>query len=147
MDYLKLNCMKSMNKFLLLFFLLLAPMVNAQEAEGEDKADSLPLMYYEIDPKILTFYQTTGKKLGYVVVEVSVVVRGQENYDHVELNKPLIQDALIDYFNRLDQAAVSDLQKRESIRQKAAERVSGVIEAEVGKKIVEDLLFTEYIFQ
>ncbi|MDH5629164.1 MAG: flagellar basal body-associated FliL family protein [Gammaproteobacteria bacterium] len=139
--------MKSMNKFLLLFFLLLAPMVNAQEAEGEDKADSLPLMYYEIDPKILTFYQTTGKKLGYVVVEVSVVVRGQENYDHVELNKPLIQDALIDYFNRLDQAAVSDLQKRESIRQKAAERVSGVIEAEVGKKIVEDLLFTEYIFQ
>ncbi|MDH5432613.1 MAG: flagellar basal body-associated FliL family protein [Gammaproteobacteria bacterium] len=136
-----------MNKFLLLFFLLLAPMVNAQEAEGEDKADSLPLMYYEIDPKILTFYQTTGKKLGYVVVEVSVVVRGQENYDHVELNKPLIQDALIDYFNRLDQAAVSDLQKRESIRQKAAERVSGVIEAEVGKKIVEDLLFTEYIFQ
>lgn len=117
--------------------------VLAEEKEEEKE----PLMYYRIDPNILTFYQNTGRKLGYIVVQVQVAVRGQDDYDLVELHLPLMQDTLIDFFNRQDKAVVKDLKKREELRQQATARVNEVLKEETAKEPVEDLLFTQYIFQ
>lgn len=121
--------------------------INAQLVFAADKDNKEPLMYYQVDPNILTFYQNSGKKLGYIVVQVQVVVRGQDNYDLVEFHLPLIQDTLIDFFNRQDEATVKDLKKREALRGQAASQVAKVLEEETGNNIVEDLLFTQYVFQ
>lgn len=118
----------------------------AEEAET-DKVEQEPLMYYEVEPNILTFYQGTGKKLGYVVVQVNVVVRGQENYDLVELHLPLIQDRLIDFFNRQDKSVIQPFAEREKLRLGAKDVVSKVLKEEIGKDVVENLLFTNYVYQ
>lgn len=118
------------------------------ETEGaEEQVNKEPLMYFPITPNILTSYQGGGKKIGYIVVQVQVVVRGQENFDLLEANLPLMQDALTDFFNRQDKKTVEDLKQRETLRQKSKERLSEVIKEEVGKEIVENVLFTQYIFQ
>ncbi len=113
--------------------------------EGEESKE--PLMYYRIDPNILTFYQNTGKKLGYVVVQIHVSVRSQDNYDLVEFHLPLIQDALIDFFNRQDTETIKSLEKREELRQQATTRVAEVLKEETNKDLIEEILFTQYIFQ
>ncbi|PHS14975.1 MAG: hypothetical protein COA86_15040 [Kangiella sp.] len=139
--------------FILIFPLLTFVSVPFAVAEDEDEEDSeevaevIPIMYFDIDPKILTFYQGTGRKIGYVVVQINIAVKGQENLDLVELHSPLIQDNLIDFFNRQDKKTIQDFSEREGLRQKAQESVAAVLEGEVGKNIVESLLFTDYVYQ
>lgn len=143
-----------MRKFIKFFFFCQLVVIHAfisgftlaEESKAEEEKKE-PLMYYRIDPNILTFYQNTQRKLGYIVVQVQVTVRGQDNYDLVEFHLPLIQDALIDFFNRQDETTVKDLQKREELRQQATSKVAEVIKEQTGKNPVEELLFTQYVFQ
>ncbi len=137
---------------LLIFMLFFPPSMILQAAEETEAAEKSeenkePVLYYEIHPNILTFYQNTGRKIGYIVVQVQVVVRGQENYDLIEFHLPLLQDALTDFFNRQDKAVIHDLQQRGMLRTQAKERISQVLEEEIGEKIVEDVLFTQYVYQ
>ncbi len=137
--------------FILILSLLIfvtSPFALAEdEGETEEEAEVIPLMYFDIDPKVLTFYQGTGKKIGYVVVQINIAVKGQENLDLVELHSPLIQDNLIDFFNRQDKKTIQEFSEREGLRKKAQESVAAVLEEEVGKNIIESLLFTDYVYQ
>ncbi len=139
-----------LNRLLVILALLLTLMVPeklfAEEEEGEE-IEKEPLMYYEIEPNILTFYQGTGKKIGYVVVQINLAVRGQENYDLVELHVPLIQDNLIDFFNKQDKSIIQPFSEREKLRLQAQASVEAILQQEVGKDIIENLLFTNYVFQ
>ncbi len=117
-------------------------------AEGEEEQEEqLPLKYYQISPNIMTFYQGTGRKMGYVVVQVQVVVRGDENLALVETHLPLMQDALIDFFNRQDKSVIRDQAQRKSLQQQAELRISEAVMEETGADIIENILFTQYIFQ
>lgn len=120
---------------------------DAAEEEEEEEEEKEPLRYFLITPNIMTSYQTKGRKIGYIVVQVQVVVRGDDNYDLVIMHLPLIQDALIDFFNRQDKKSIQDLSLRERLRVQAKERIAEVISEEVGQDIVENLLFTQYVFQ
>lgn len=139
----------SLNKltFITLLSLLLLSSPAFSEEEEENKPELETLMYYEIDPNILTFYQGTGRKIGYVVVQVNIAVRGQSNYDLVELHLPLIQDNLIGFFNEQDKSVIQPFSEREKLRVAAKDSVAAALKEEVGKDIVENLLFTNYIFQ
>jgi len=130
----------------LVFISSISATLLAEESE-DDKPVVEPLMYFAIEPNTLTFYQGTGKKLGYIVVQVNIAVRGQENYDLVEVNLPLIQDNLIDFFNRQDKSVIQNIKEREALRVKAKASVAAVLKAEVGKDVVENLLFTNYVYQ
>jgi flagellar FliL protein len=134
---------------LLVFSLFLVPLpCSAEEAaEGDAEVEKEPLMYFMITPNIMTFYQNTGRKIGYIVVQVQVVVRGQDNYDLVDLNLPLVQDALIDFFNQQDKKTIQDLTLRETLRQQAKDTVANILKEELQKDVVENLLFTQYVFQ
>lgn len=136
-------------KLLLIIFILSLSNNLLAEDEGDDgeAAEIAPLMYFAVEPNTLTFYQGTGRKLGYIVVQVNIAVRGQENYDLVELNLPLIQDNLIDFFNRQDKTVIQDISQRENLRSQAKDSVALVLKEELGKDVVENLLFTNYVYQ
>ena len=138
---------------LIMMLTLISPVLLAAE-EGEVSKDGAvkepkkePMMYYEIEPNILTFYQGTGRKLGYVVVQVNVAVRGQDNFDTVEENLPLLQDNLIAFFNAQDKSVIQPIAKRDDLRLRALESANTALEAEIGEKIIENLLFTNYVYQ
>ena len=138
----------TLNRFLIILVVLLSTaMPDRLRAEDEDEEDLEPIMYYAIEPNILTFYQGTGRKIGYVVVQVNVAVRGQENYDLIELHLPLIQDNLIDFFNQQDKSVIQPFSEREKLRLRAKDSVATVMKAETGKDVVENLLFTNYVYQ
>ncbi|MGX5175188.1 flagellar basal body-associated FliL family protein [Aliikangiella sp. IMCC44653] len=134
--------MKALLITLAIFLVAALPSTSLNAAEDQE-----PLMYYQIDPNILTFYQNTGKKLGYIVVQIQVVVRGQDHYDLVEEHLPLIQDALIDFFNRLTEEVIKDLTQRDALREQSKTRLNEVLKEETGQEIVKDILFTQYVYQ
>jgi len=136
---------------LMFAFSLSTPLMAAEDddevvEEGEEETKE-PIQYYAIEPNILTFYQGTGKKIGYVVVQVNIAVRGQENYDLLDLHKPLIQDNLIDFFNKKDKSVIQPIQARQQLLKEAKQSVSAVLKKETGKDIIENLLFTNYVYQ
>ena len=138
------------NIFLMLLLILVFTSTNtvcAEEDEGDEEETKEALMYFEVEPNILTFYQGTGRKIGYVVVQVNLAVRGQDNYDLVELHLPLIQDNLIEFFNQQDKTVIQPFTEREQLRLKAMESVSIALTEETGKDLVENLLFTNYVYQ
>ena len=138
------------NIFLMLLLILVFTSTNtvcAEEDEGDEEETKEALMYFEVEPNILTFYQGTGRKIGYVVVQVNLAVRGQDNYDLVELHLPLIQDNLIEFFNQQDKTVIQPFTEREQLRLKAMESVSIALTEEAGKDLVENLLFTNYVYQ
>jgi len=145
--------MNNMLKYLLFVTLILAfpsTVSAAAEEESDEDAEEVvlePLQYFKIAPNILTTYQNTGKKMKYIVVQVQVVVRGDDNFALIDLHTPLLQDALTDLFNRQDKKVIEDLSQRESLRLQATERVASVMKEEVGEDIVENVLFTQYVFQ
>lgn len=120
---------------------------SAEETESGSEEEKLPLKYYQIAPNIMTFYQGTGRKLGYVVVQIQVVVRGDENLELVETHLPLMQDALTDFFNRQEKTTIHDQGQRKTLQTQAKEQVATALKDELGKDIIENLLFTQYIFQ
>ncbi len=146
------------NRFLILlaFMLSLAipgPLFAEEETEVTEVTEATeeevlePIMYFEVTPNILTFYQGTGRKIGYVVVQINIAVRGQENYDLIELHVPLIQDNLIDFFNQQDKSVIQPFSEREKLRLEAKASVEAVLKEETGKDIIENLLFTNYVYQ
>ncbi len=118
-----------------------------EEEEEEDEDDKEPLMYYAVEPNILTFYQGTGKKIGYVVVQVNIAVRGQDDFDLLDDHIPLVQDNLIKFFNRQDKAMIQPFKERDKLRLMAKTSVMAALREEIGKNIVENLLFTDYVYQ
>lgn len=137
---------------LVVFGLSLTSLHAAEEApeeteEEKSEEDKLPIKYFQIAPNIMTFYQSSGRKMGYIVVQVQIVTRGDDNFALLETHLPLMQDALIDFFNRQEKAVVQDLNQRESLRQQATEKIAQVIKDEVGHDVVENVLFTQYVFQ
>lgn len=137
--------------FIACFLSLNALSLNAaeEEVEGEagEEVPKEPLKYYLIAPNIMTFYQNSGRKIGYIVVQIQLVVRGENDWNIVDENLPLIQDALIDFFNRQDKDVVHDLAQREILRGQAKDIVATVLKEELGREVVENLLFTQYLFQ
>lgn len=133
--------------FFLIFSGFLFAAEPAEEADAAEEESKEPFMYYQISPNIMTFYQDTGRKMGYIVVQVQVVVRGQDDFDAIDLHLPLLQDTLVGFFNSQDKATIQDLQQRENLRSQAKTKVAEVLKEELGREIVENLLFTQYVFQ
>jgi flagellar basal body-associated protein FliL len=59
----------------------------------------------------------------------------------------LIQYNLIDFFNRQDKSVIQPFSEREKLRLEARTSVEAVLEEEIGKNIIENLLFTNYVYQ
>lgn len=135
---------------LLAFVLLLsvaAPLFAEEEkAEGEAKPEP-ELQYYQIEPDVVTNYMRTGNKLGFIVIQVNIATIGEANLLLLEEHDPLIRDVLIAGISNMTQDQVTDLDAREKVRLALKEALAKELEAETGKKLVEDIFFTKYTYQ
>ncbi len=137
---------------LLLFFTSVA--LSAQEEtppEGEEVAIEEPkkeIFYYDLDPNVIANYQKPpARRLGFITLDVQLQVAGSENLDLLEYHKPLIENAITDVINQQDEATIKDIDKRDAIRAAIKIRLSEVLKEETGKEIVDDVLFTKFIYQ
>jgi flagellar FliL protein len=106
------------------------------------------IQYYDLDPNIITNYQKPpSRRLGFVTLDVQFQVRGEDALDILEYHKPLIEDALIDVINSQPEEVITDNSKRDEIRQAIKTKLTAVLKEETGKEVIEDVLFTKFIYQ
>lgn len=130
------------------FTLFLAAMLAPSFASAEEAAMAMPqYTYYTLEPDITTNYVTQGKKLGYLRLQVDLMVADPDLIRKLEHHAPLIRDAIINIIGQQSEAKIKSLAGREEIRQDCLHKVNELLIAETNQKILTELLFTKYLYQ
>jgi flagellar FliL protein len=137
-----------MKSTILGFTLFLASFLATQYVAAEDAPLSQPnYSYYTLTPDITTNYVTQGKKLGYLRLQIDLMVSDPSLIKQVEHHSPLIRDAIINIISQQPEAKVKSLAGREEIRQACLAKVNELLITETRQKLVTELLFTKYLYQ
>lgn len=136
------------NKTLFSFlFLLFVPLLQAQEPAPTAPAKP-KVVYHGFDPDIVTNYVTDGQKsLGYVRVTMELMIKDEKFLTFIEHHEPLILDAIVGVFGKEPDTAIKSLQGREEIRIKILKKINELMKKETGNELVQDVLFTKYLYQ
>lgn len=139
--------MFSNKTFLSILFLLFAPVLSAQDAAPAKQAKP-KIVYYGFDPDIVTnFVSTNAKSLGYVRVTMELMIKDEKYLPIIEHNEPMILDAIIGVFGKEQENAIKSLTGREEIRIKILNRLNELMKKETGNEMIQDVLFTKYLYQ
>ncbi|KKD00140.1 flagellar basal body-associated protein FliL [Photobacterium halotolerans] len=135
--------MKSLLLTLAIVLITLTQPALAQSASAKTPEYS----YFTLTPDITTNYITQGKKLGYLRLQVDLMVSDPDYIPLVEHHAPLIRDAIIQIIGEQPEVKIKSLAGREAIRQQCLDKVNDLLIAETNQKLLTELLFTKYLYQ
>ena len=129
-----------------LIFLLFVPVAFAQEPAAA--AAQPKVVYHGFDPGIVTNYVSESQKsLGYVRVTMELMIKDEKFLPMIEHHEPLILDAIVGVFGKEMDTTIKSLQGREEVRMKILQKVNELLKKETGAELVQDVLFTKYLYQ
>ncbi len=139
-----------MKNFTALILLFCSTLVMAQEAAAPavPATNKAKVVYYGFDPDIVTNYVTTGQKsLGYVRVTMELMIKDEKFLPLVEHHEPMILNAIVGVFGKEQEDSIKSLTGREEIRLKILNQLNELMKKETGAAVVQDVLFTKYLYQ
>jgi len=80
-------------------------------------------------------------------VSITLLARNQADLDALKVHMPVIRNNLVMLFSGQTYETLATPVGQELLRQKATASVQEVAQKEVGKVVVEQLLFTNYVLQ
>lgn len=131
--------------FLLVFYSLLGVSTSVC-AEDEIMDDAPQFSYYPIEPDIVTNYITMGSDLNFIRVAVSIQVKSPDELFLIEHHEPLLRAAFVNILGGQIEYKIKSLQGRENIRKECLKMANTLMQGKIGKPIVQDVLFTKYLY-
>lgn len=132
-----------MKKFALLL-LILASCSMSVGTFAEEEVDTYA--YYGFTPDIVTNYISNRKKLGFVKISVELMVKAPEDLVVLQHHDPLLRAAILEILGAQTEDKVKSLVGKEEIRRECYEAVNRLLQQEVGKPLVVNMLFTKYLY-
>jgi flagellar FliL protein len=114
--------------------------------EVEQKDLKPPAMYFPIKPAFIVNFQSRGRQR-FLQVEVSVMTREQDVFSALQQHLPLVKNKLVMLFSGEVYEELQTNEGRELMRQKALEAVQSILQQEIGKPGIEQVLFTNFVMQ
>ena len=105
-----------------------------------------PAIYYPLKPTIIVNFNARGKQR-YLQAEVSLLVRDNDVVAAIEEHSMMLQHGLLMLFSGQDYNELQTPEGKELLRQQALAEVQRLLEQEIGKPGVEQLLFTNLVMQ
>ncbi len=134
---------------LLCFFLInvIAAIGAHASSKPKEEAGEGTSEYMEIKPALITNYGGPGP-IHFLKAEITLRVGKQpETRDAVAHHLPRIRHELIMLLSRQNEVDLESMEAKEKLRMTALTTIQTFMEAETGKKNVEDLLFTNFVIQ
>ena len=128
-----------------------SPEVELEEVEGEAAEQVVdnkpkPAMYFPIKPAFVVNFPSRGRQR-YLQVEVTVLTREMEVFNAMQTHMPLIKNRLVMTFGGEVYDELQTDEGKELLRQKALEALQQVMQEEIGKPGIEEVLFTNFVMQ
>lgn len=105
--------------------------------------------YYTLEPDFTTNLAGVGHRgrLHYLRIKVVIMLRDNNDLDEVKKRDPLIRDAIITIINMRSWEDATTPEGRQSIRQECINKVTEIIDSKMAKPVIQDVLFTNYLYQ
>lgn len=122
------------------------PAAEAAASAEPAKPEKAPALYLSLDPPFLANY-AVGNRQQYVQVAVAVMAREQDALDGVNAHMPLIRNRLVMLMGGEQFSQLQTDQGREQLREKLLAAIREILQKEIGKPGVEQVLFTNFVMQ
>jgi flagellar protein FliL len=134
----------------LLTWLILAatpdPETQAARAAQKPEAVDQRAIYYPLGERFTINYDVRGRQR-FMQVEVTLMLRDEAAVRSIEVHKPRIRNDLVMLFSGQVFEDLQTPEGRELLRQDALRGVQNVLEQEIGRPVVEQVLFTSFVMQ
>ncbi|MDX3775167.1 flagellar basal body-associated protein FliL [Chromatiaceae bacterium AAb-1] len=128
--------------------LLLALSVLMLNVPVQANQEAKEIVYYGFDPDIVTNYISGNKRsLGYIRITAELMISDKKYLKTIEHHEPLLLDTIIGIVSKQPEDKIKSLTGREEIRLTILQQLQQVIRRETGDPIIQDLLFTKYLYQ
>ncbi|GHG76298.1 flagellar basal body-associated protein FliL [Alishewanella longhuensis] len=132
-------------KLMLATILLLGCAVIPVKAQKQAPTE---VVYYGFDPDIVTNYVADNRRtLGYVRVSVELMLPSRDLLRTIEYHEPIILDTIIGILSKQPEQKIKSLTGREEVRQQILEQLQLILKRETGQTMIQDVLFTKYLYQ
>ncbi|MBO6258239.1 MAG: flagellar basal body-associated FliL family protein [Succinivibrio sp.] len=148
-----------MTKYLIALFLGLClstaaiPALASGHGEPEPEVEDVPaepeVSYYTINPDFTTNVATLNprEKPHYIRVKMSLMLSDSADTPIVTEMEPVIKDAVVSVLGAKDFSTVSSNSGREKIRAECREKIVAIMQDKIGRQVVDDVLFLNYMYQ
>ena len=114
-------------------------------AQAQEKAN---FAYIGLEPEIVTNYiSDSARKLGYVRVQVELMVYDVGQLEIAEHHMPLLRSTAIEIFGQQPAEKVKSLTGREEIRLALLKALKEHMKEETGGEVIKNVIFTKYLYQ
>lgn len=120
--------------------------VAMQGEQAGQQAPSGPVEYQALSPSFIVNFPHQGRQR-YLQAELTVMSRDPEALAAVQQHMPLIRHNLITLFNAQLLLVFEDPAGVETLRQLATEEVRSILQQEIGRPGIEEVLFTTFVMQ
>lgn len=105
-----------------------------------------PAIYESMSPAFVVNFNQNGRQR-YMQVSITMQARDQAALDALKVHMPVIRNNLVMLFSGQAFDSLATPVGQEMLRQKATASVQEVAQKEVGKLVVDQLLFTNFVLQ
>ncbi|MFO2464839.1 flagellar basal body-associated protein FliL [Pseudomonas sp. 15FMM2] len=105
-----------------------------------------PAIFEQLLPAFVANFNQNGRQR-YLQVGITLMARNQADLDALKVHMPVIRNNLVMLFASQSFDNLATPVGQEMLRQKATASVQEVAQKEVGKVVIEQLLFTNFVLQ
>lgn len=105
-----------------------------------------PAIYYPLKPDLLVTYLARGRHR-YAQVGITLMLREEDVIAAVELHKPMIMNAMNMVFSGQLYEDLQTAEGKELVRVQCLEELQRIMQQEIGKPGIEQVLFTDFVMQ
>ncbi|BBP60812.1 MULTISPECIES: flagellar basal body-associated protein FliL [Pseudomonas] len=105
-----------------------------------------PAIFEPMAPAFVANYTQNGRQR-YMQVSITLLGRNQADLEALRVHMPLIRNNLVMLFSGQNFDTLATPVGQEMLRQKATASVQEVAQKELGKVVIEQLLFTNFVLQ
>ena len=111
-----------------------------------DPNAKVPAIYEPMAPAFVLNYNANGRQR-YMQVSMTLQARNQADLDALKVHMPVIRNNLVMLFSGETFDSIATPVGQEMLRQKATASVQAVAQKELGKVVVDQVLFTNFVLQ
>jgi len=134
--------MKNLMIFSILTMALWLSIPTATFAAEEDPGKET--VYVTIEPYLITNFVKKNGRLGFLN-SLPRIVTTKEDEPLVELHMPMIKDYMVELLSAMTEEKLTDTSQRAAIQKEATAGLQKLFQEEVGKKVVEGILFKKFL--
>jgi len=122
------------------------PKVDPAAAAVADANVKHPAIFEPMTPAFVVNFNSNGRQR-YMQVSITMLARNQPDLEALKVHMPVIRNNLVMLFAGIPFESLATPIGQEMLRQKATASVQEVAQKELGKTVIEQLLFTNFVLQ